>query len=123
MVSCPGKPKSIKDVDVFSPEAIENWYPTYDLLQSESPIYHVPDTRTYFLTRYEDIYNVLRKTDMFLRGAGKSRPLISDKEAQDYFNENGWTKMSILGSNPPNHRRYRDMVDHFFFSKRIPKTN
>tara|TARA_B100000902_G_scaffold395534_1_gene454320 strand:- start:1309 stop:2601 length:1293 start_codon:yes stop_codon:yes gene_type:complete len=121
MVGCPGEPKSIADVDVFSPEAIENWYPTYDLLRSESPIYHVPDTRTYFLTRYEDIYNVLRQTDLFLRGAGKSRPLISDKEAQDYFNENGWKKMSVLGSNPPNHRRYRDMVDHFFSVKGAQK--
>ena len=117
MTSCPGEPKSIGEVDIFSPETIENWYPTYDLLRSESPIYHVPDTRTYFLTRYEDIYNVLRKTDIFRRGAGESRPLISDKAAQDYISENGWPKKTFLGSNPPDHRRYRDMVDHFFSVK------
>jgi cytochrome P450 len=114
MESIPVSPKSIADVDVFAPETIENWYPTYDLLRSECPVYHVPDTDTYFLTRYQDIHQILRKTDIFRRGAGKSRPLIADKQAQDYFAQNGWPKQSILGSNPPNHRRYRDMVDHFF---------
>jgi len=107
-------PNSISEVDVFAAETIENWYPTYDLLRAECPVYHVPDTETYFLTRYQDIHQILRKTDTFKRGAGKSRPLIADKEAQDYFAANGWPKQSVLGSNPPNHRRYRDMVDHFF---------
>ncbi|MBU98447.1 MAG: hypothetical protein CL429_05065 [Acidimicrobiaceae bacterium] len=116
-----GKPQSVEEVDVFARETIENPYPTFDLLRSECPVYHVPDTQTYFLTRYEDIYDVLRKTNLFLRGAGKSRPLISDPEAQDYFERNGWPKMTILGSNPPNHRRYRDMVDHFFSVKGAKK--
>ena len=115
------KPQSVEEVDVFARETIENPYPTFDLLRSECPVYQVPDTQTYFLTRYEDIYDVLRKTNLFLRGAGKSRPLISDSEAQDYFERNGWPKMSILGSNPPNHRRYRDMVDHFFSVKGAKK--
>ena len=121
MTGCPGKPETLDEVDVFAADTIENWYPTYDLLRSECPVYHVPDTQTYFLTRYEDIYNVLRQTDLFRRGAGKSRPLITDKEAQDYLNENGWQKISVLGSNPPDHRRYRDMVDHFFSVKRAKK--
>ncbi|HJM28788.1 MAG: cytochrome P450 [Acidimicrobiales bacterium] len=121
MTGCPGKPETLDEVDVFAADTIENWYPTYDLLRSECPVYHVPDTQTYFLTRYEDIYNVLRQTDLFRRGAGKSRPLITDKEAQDYFNENGWQKISVLGSNPPDHRRYRDMVDHFFSVKGAKK--
>ena len=37
-------PESISEVDVFAAETIENWYPTYDLLRSECPVYHVPDT-------------------------------------------------------------------------------
>ena len=116
-----GKPQSVEEVDVFARETIENPYPTFDLLRSECPVYQVPDTQTYFLTRYEDIYDVLRKTNLILRGADKTRPLISDSEAQDYFERNGWPKMSILGSNPPNHRRYRDMVDHFFSVKGAKK--
>ena len=85
MSECPGNPQTISDVDIFAPETIENWYPTYDLLRKEAPIYHVPGTKTYFLTRYEDIYHVLRKTEIFRRGAGTSRPLISDPEALETF--------------------------------------
>jgi len=114
MAECPGNPQTLGDVDVFAPETIENWYPTYDLLREEAPIYHVPGTQTYFLTRYEDISHVLRRTDLFRRGAGKSRPLLSDSEALKIFQEQGWPKRTVLGSNPPEHRRYRDMVDHFF---------
>ena len=69
--------------------------------------------RDSFLTRYEDIYHVLRNNDIFLRGPGKTSPLMSDPEALETFKE-GWPKRTVLGSNPPDHRRYRDMVDHFF---------
>ena len=113
MSECPGNPQTINDVDIFAPETIENWYPTYDLLREEAPIYHVPETQTYFLTRYEDIIHVLRNTDIFLRGGGTFRPLLSDPDAVQTFKE-GWPKRTVLGSNPPDHRRYRDMVDHFF---------
>lgn len=109
-----GDPQTVGDVDVFAPETIENWYPTYELLQEECPVYHVPDTRTYFLSRYEEIYHVLRRTDLFLRGAGVSRPLLKDEEAGAYFAEHGWPKALPLAVNPPEHRRWRDMVDHFF---------
>ena len=110
----PGHPETIDDVDVFAPETIENWYPTYELLQNECPVYHVPGTRTYFLSRYEEIYQVLRRTDLFRRGAGTSRPLLKDAEARDYYEAHGWPKMLPLAVDPPRHRRYRDMVDHFF---------
>ncbi|MGI9623804.1 MAG: cytochrome P450 [Acidimicrobiales bacterium] len=109
-----GKPETIADVDVFAPATIENWYPTYELLQDECPVYHVPDTRTFFLSRYEEIYHVLRRTDLFLRGSGESRPLLKDNEAREYYAEHGWPKRLPLAVDPPEHRRYRDMVDHFF---------
>ena len=69
-----GDPQSVEDVDVFAPETIENWYPTYELLQQECPVYHVPDTRTYFLTRYDEVYEVLRRTELFKRGAAYGIP-------------------------------------------------
>jgi cytochrome P450 len=109
-----GEPRTIADVDVFAPETIENWYPTYDLLRQERPVYHVPGTRTYFVTRYDDILQILRRTDVFRRGDGGSRPLLRDAEASGYYAEHGWPKRLPLAIDPPDHRRYRDMVDHFF---------
>jgi cytochrome P450 len=107
-------PRSVDEVDVFAPETIQDWYPTYELLREERPVYAVPGTRTYFVTRYDDICHVLRRTDLFRRGDGGSRPLLRDEEAAGYFAKHGWPKVLPLAVNPPEHRRYRDMVDHFF---------
>lgn len=114
MAGSPGRPETIDDVDVFARETIENWYPTYELLQDDAPVYHVPGTRTYFVSRYDDIHHVLRRTDLFRRGSGESRPLLKDPEARDFYAAHGWPKVLPLAVDPPRHRRYRDMVDHFF---------
>ena len=110
----PGNPSSIDEVDVRARETIENWYPTYALLQEQAPVYHVPGTQTYFLTRYEDISHVLRNNDVFLRGSGSTSPLLKDQTAREYYAEHGYPKALPLAVDPPRHRRYRDMVDHFF---------
>ncbi len=107
-------PTTVAEVDVYAAETIENWYPTYDLLRNEAPVYHVPGTKTYFLTRYDDIHHVLRNTDIFLRGSGEAKPLLKDAEARDYYAKHGYPKKLPLAVNPPEHRCFRDLVDHFF---------
>ena len=57
---------------------------------------------------------MLRRTDLFLRGRGETKPLLKDAEARDYYEQHGWPKALPLAVNPPEHRRYRDIVDHFF---------
>ena len=113
-MATPGNPVTVDDVDVYAPETIENWYPTYDLLRDQCPVYHVPGTSTYFVTRYEEIATVMRRTDLFRRGAGAVRPLLKDQEATNYYNEHGWPKILPLAADPPRHRRYRDLIDGFF---------
>ncbi|MEO1056048.1 MAG: cytochrome P450 [Actinomycetota bacterium] len=108
------RPQSIDEVDVFAADTIEDWYPTYDLLRQECPVYRVPGTDTYFVTRYDDIITVLRQTDVYRRGDGGTRPLLRDPQAAAYYAEHGWPKRLPLGIDPPKHRRYREMVDHFF---------
>lgn len=109
-----GEPESVDDVDVYAPETIENWIPTYELLREECPVYQVPGTQTFFLTRYEEISQVLRRTELFRRGSGVAKPLLADESARQYYSEHGWPKLLPLAIDPPKHRRYRDMVDHFF---------
>ena len=110
----PGHPETVEDVEVYAPETIENWYPTYDLLRNECPVYHVPGTRTYFVTRYDEISTVMRRTELYRRGSGDAKPLLKDEQARNYYAEHGWPKLLPLAVDPPKHRRYRDMIDHFF---------
>jgi cytochrome P450 len=111
----PGHPATLDDVDFFDPATQEDWYPTYDLLRSQAPVWQMPGTNTFVLTRYDDIFYVLRRTDLFLRGAGESTPSSgASRVIKDIYEQKGWPRQSMLGSNPPAHKKYRDIADPFF---------
>jgi cytochrome P450 len=96
-------------VDLFSVETQEDWYPTYQYLRDEQPVYLVPGTNEYVISRYDDIMHVLRHQKTFPTGASKRR----SPAAQQVYDRGGWERMTPLGTNPPVHRHYRELVDHF----------
>jgi cytochrome P450 len=110
-----GHPSSVDEVDLFDPATQEDWYPTYDLLREEAPVWRMPGTDTYVLTRYDDINQVLRRTDVFRRGADERTPGrgMSARTA-DIYATKGWPRVAPLAVDPPVHRRYRELVDGFF---------
>jgi cytochrome P450 len=110
-----GRPTSLDEVDFFDPATQEDWVPTYDLLREQAPVWQMPGTNTFVLTRFEDISYVLRRTDIFLRGASEDTPSrgMSAVTAAIYA-EKGWPRMAPLAIDPPLHRKYREIVDPFF---------
>lgn len=115
MTGTAAHPESIDEVDFFDAATQEHWYPSYDLLREQAPVWQMPGTRTYVLTRYEDIHEVLRRTDIFLRGASESTPSSgASTRIKDIYESKGWPRRSVLGSNPPEHKKYRDIADPFF---------
>lgn len=109
--------RSAPDVDLFDPAVQEDWYPTYDWLRSEAPVWQLPGTNTYFLTRYEDVVQVLRRTDVFVRGQGEDSPVKSratNPRVTAVYAQKGWPPVLPLAVDPPHHRRYRELVDPFF---------
>ena len=108
---------SLDDVDLYDPATQENWYPAYDRIREDAPVYRVPGTNMYILSRYEDVAFVSRRTDIFLNGPASSDALVQDEEALQIFRTQGRPRRSVLGVDPPMHRRYRDLVDPFFNPK------
>lgn len=114
MKSCP--------VNLFDPEVQENWYPAYDELRENQPVYQIPGTTIYVLTRYEDIVQVVRDLETFSNQPENHGGdlLIKHPEARAYYVEHGLGKgegkgrWTPLGIDPPEHRKYRQMVDRFF---------
>lgn len=98
------------DVDLYAPETIEDWYPVYQHLRDNEPVYQVPGSNEFVISRYDDIMHVLRHQKTFPTGVSKRR---SDAAAAVY-EKGGWERMTPLSTNPPVHRRYRDTIDHFF---------
>jgi len=115
MATTPGRPTSIEEVNFFDAATQEDWYPSYDLLRENAPVWQMPGTNTYVLTKYDDIQDVLRRTDVFMRGASESTPSSGASQVvKEIYETKGWPRMSVLGSNPPAHKKYRDIADPFF---------
>lgn len=101
---------SAVDVDLFDPQTQEDWYPAYQLLRDRAPVYRIPGTSVHVVTRYDDVMTVLRRQDVFPTGTGLSR----SARARQVYERDGWERITPLSLNPPEHRRYRDLVDPHF---------
>lgn len=112
----------VASIDLFDPETQENWYPAYRTLLDEKPIYQIPGTNTYLLSRYEDILTVVRDVNTFSNQPENhgGEMLIQHPEARQYYVEHGLGKecqrsrYTPLGIDPPEHRKYRALVDRHF---------
>ena len=102
--------KTSDHIDLFNSETQEDWFPTYKELRDEFPIYQIPGSKIFVLTRYEDVMHVLRHPDRFINGYATTRHPSSQK----IYEEKGFPKQSVLGTNPPVHKLYRNMVDPHF---------
>ncbi|MGI9624267.1 MAG: cytochrome P450 [Acidimicrobiales bacterium] len=109
----------LEDVDLYSPETQEDWYPSYDLLREEAPAYRMPGTDIYVLTRYDDIKHVIKNTSLFPNGMKGNEKLMSSPEANRIYTEEGLGRVSPISSDPPIHREYRRIVDPPFASRTV----
>ena len=97
-------------VNLYAPDVQEDWFPAYRQLRNESPVYRIPGTSLFVITRYRDVLHVLRHQDIFPTGGSTTR----HKGAREIYNNKGWPRSTPLSTNPPDHRKYRELVDSFF---------
>lgn len=107
---------SALDIDLFDPEVQENWYPAYERLMNEAPVFQMPGTNIYVLTRYDDVYEVLRQPELYSNEHEKygAAVLFQYQSAKDIYLEKGWRRWHPLSLDPPVQRQYRSIVDPFF---------
>ena len=99
------------DIDLFDPTTQQDWFPVYRRLREEAPVYQIPGSNTFVISRYADVMHVLRHQDVFPSGTGVT---TRDSPAQGVYLARGWDRLTPLGTNPPDHRRYRVLVDSYF---------
>ena len=106
--------QSCPHVDLFAAATQQDWYPAYDELREDAPAYRIPDSSTYVLTRYDDVAFVSKRTDLFANGPAPAGALLQDAEAMRIYREKGRPRRAPLSTDPPEHRRYRSLVDSYF---------
>lgn len=99
-----------RPIDLYDPAVQEDCFSAYRRLRDESPVYRVPGTSMYVITRYDDVLHVLRHQEIFPTGGAVTR----NRAALEIYSTKGWERMTPLSTNPPDHRRYRSLIDHFF---------
>jgi len=109
--------------DLFSAQAHKTWYRTYQELQSSAPVYKAPGLNMFVLTLYDDIAAVVRDSETFSNEREKhgGEPLLLHAEARKVYEERGWPKLFPLAVDPPEHRKFRDLVDHFFLGEALQR--
>lgn len=112
--------KALKDYDFFDPEVIECPFDFYKAARQEAPVYQLPETNIFFVSRYEDVKAALKRTDVFSNDfAEELTPQRKNPEATKVLMQ-GWApENTLLTLDPPRHRVYRSLLNKVFSNKRV----
>jgi len=96
----------------FLPEVRENPYPYYAYLRQHAPVYQVPGVGFWSVSRYEDVFSILKNPQMF------SSTIFMDAFLGD-LNPFPPEAPAIVAYDPPDHARLRKLVNRAFTPRRI----
>jgi cytochrome P450 len=119
--------KHLSDYNFFDPEVLVCPYEFYKLAQEEAPIMELPSPKTgaklFLVTRYDLVIEILKDTRVF---SSNFSTLLAGIEEHDLelqkISAQGWPQMNtLLTADPPEHERFRSLVNKAFTSSRINK--
>jgi cytochrome P450 len=107
---------TIEDFSLLDPQVQSNPRPFYALLHAQCPVYRMPETGMYVVTRYDDLRAVLRDTERFSNDTNAASGVNGGTDVyQAVLRERGWAHVQTLQrTDPPAHGRYRRLVDQVF---------
>jgi cytochrome P450 len=97
-------------------------WPFYQQLHEQAPVYRMPETGFYVITRWEDCRRVLGDTETFSSQANITKGLQADRAVlrNRLLAERGWSHHATLHrTDPPEHTRYRKMISRVFSPRRV----
>lgn len=113
---------SIEAFSLLDPKVQSDPKSFYALLHERSPVYLMPETGMYVVTRYDDVRAVLRDPETFSNdtvAAGGVNGAIYHLHHRT-LKERGWAHVQTLQrTDPPVHGRYRRLLDQVFNIQRV----
>jgi cytochrome P450 len=113
---------SLDGFNPFDPTVQQCPHLYYRAMQDTAPVFHVPGTDLYMVTRHEMVVPILRNTTLFSNrfGSAGEAPKGDVVERIKAVLANGWPQVpTMLTIDPPHHTRYRSTVAAFFTPKRL----
>jgi cytochrome P450 len=113
---------SAADFDFFDPDVIESPFEFYQVLREQAPVYQLPGTEIFMLSRWEDIRRAAKDTATFsndfihlLKGPDPC------PEAAAIYADGLEPVDTLLTLDPPRHKIYRSLINKVFSAKRVEK--
>ena len=108
------------DFDFFDEQTLNCPYDFYKTLQDQAPVYQLPNTNIFMVTRHADIKKILKDTASYsnnftdqLKGPTPA-PEVTEIYAK------AWQPVdTMITADPPRHRAYRTLVNKVFSAKRV----
>ena len=114
--------KNISDYSLLDTGVQDQPFEFYQLLQQECPVYRMPETNFYIVSRYDDARRVARDTTTFLNQIPARQGLAGERDAiyQSVLRERGWPNVPTLQRcDGEQHARHRKLVERVFTPARV----
>ena len=110
----------LSELDFFSAEVQECPFHVYQQLQEEAPVWQMPGTNVFVVTRYDDIREIIRDPGRFSSSFSALLNTGSSNEEVNTIYGQGYEMVeTLLTQDPPRHRVYHNLVNIVFSNKRI----
>jgi cytochrome P450 len=113
-------------INLFDPELQQCPYEAYKTLRDEAPVYNIPGTPIWVISRYDHVREVLMDPQRFPSTAKNELMRASPTDVErgrkvaERFREKGWLPAATLaGRDDPGHKQMRAMFNEAFKPSRI----
>ena len=113
----------LEDIDFFDEEFLRDPYAAYDRLRAQAPVYRDPKNDIVYVSTYDLVKEVCRRTDDFsskfghlFRSSGAEQ---MDPEVVEILSQGVAPADTLQTADPPNHAPYRRVAQQAFNYKRI----
>lgn len=117
---------STPEINLFDAELQQYPYDAYKTLRDEAPVYNIPGTEIYVVSRYDHVREVLLDPERFPSSATESQFRASAGDIErasmvaERFAAKGWVPAPTLnGRDDPNHKQMRAMFNQAFKPSKI----
>lgn len=108
------------DFDFFDEEILNCPYEFYEHLQTQAPVYNLPGTNIFMVSRHSDIKQLLKDTKTF---SNNFTHLLKGPEPAPEVTaiyEKAWQPVdTLITADPPRHKTYRNLVNKVFNAARV----
>jgi len=110
---------AIDDYNPLAPEVLADPYPLFEAAHRDAPVFYSERFRLWFVTRFADIWTVLRDPATFSSAISTTVATEVSAEVERVLAE-GWGEVSTLVTcDPPAHTRFRSLINKAFTPRRV----